>query len=103
MFIVFKKGERSATKHVCRCDKVDSCSSCLSTKGTVQTAKQWKFLLPFCAIEGKELSKHKELYVQRSSYISIYLSYLNYNFACGSVWVRNLVSYIKGGTQTEGV
>jgi hypothetical protein len=25
------------------------------------------------------------------------------NFACGSVWVRNLVSDIKGGTQTEGV
>jgi hypothetical protein len=24
-------------------------------------------------------------------------------FACGSVWVRNLVSNIKGGTQTEGV
>jgi hypothetical protein len=22
----------------------------------------------------------------------------NYNFACGSVWVRNLVSAIKGGT-----
>jgi hypothetical protein len=27
----------------------------------------------------------------------------NYNFACGSVWVRNLVSNIKGGTQTKGV
>jgi hypothetical protein len=27
----------------------------------------------------------------------------NYNFACGSVLVRNLVSNIKGGTQTEGV
>jgi hypothetical protein len=25
------------------------------------------------------------------------------NFACGSVWVWNLVSDIKGGTQTEGV
>jgi hypothetical protein len=23
--------------------------------------------------------------------------------ACGSVWVRNLVSDVKGGTQTEGV
>jgi hypothetical protein len=27
----------------------------------------------------------------------------NYNFACGSIWVCNLVSDIKGGTQTEGV
>jgi hypothetical protein len=27
----------------------------------------------------------------------------NYNFICGSVWVRNLVSNIKGETQTEGV
>jgi hypothetical protein len=27
----------------------------------------------------------------------------NYNFACGSVWVRNFVSNIKGETQTEGV
>jgi hypothetical protein len=26
-----------------------------------------------------------------------------YNFACGSVWVRNLDSDIKEGTQTEGV
>jgi hypothetical protein len=25
------------------------------------------------------------------------------NFGCGSVWVRNLVSNIKGGAQTEGV
>jgi hypothetical protein len=24
--------------------------------------------------------------------------YLNYNFACGSVWVWNLVSDIRGGT-----
>jgi hypothetical protein len=28
---------------------------------------------------------------------------LEYNFDCGSVWVWNLVSEIKGGTQTEGV
>jgi hypothetical protein len=27
----------------------------------------------------------------------------NYSFACGAVWVWNLVSEIKGGTQTEGV
>jgi hypothetical protein len=27
----------------------------------------------------------------------------DYNFACGSVWVWNLVSDIKGRTQTEGV
>jgi hypothetical protein len=27
----------------------------------------------------------------------------DYNFACCSVWVSNLVSDIKGGTQTEGV
>jgi hypothetical protein len=27
----------------------------------------------------------------------------NYNFACVSVWVQNLVSDIKGGTETEGV
>jgi hypothetical protein len=27
----------------------------------------------------------------------------NYNFVCGFVWVWNLVSDIKGGTQTEGV
>jgi hypothetical protein len=26
-----------------------------------------------------------------------------YNFACGCIWVWNLVSDIKGGTQTEGV
>jgi hypothetical protein len=26
-----------------------------------------------------------------------------YSFACGSVWVKNLVSDIKGGTQTEDV
>jgi hypothetical protein len=25
------------------------------------------------------------------------------NFACGSIWVWNLVSDIKGATQTEGV
>jgi hypothetical protein len=28
--------------------------------------------------------------------------YHNEFFACGSVWVRNLVSDIKGGTETEG-
>jgi hypothetical protein len=27
----------------------------------------------------------------------------NYRFASGSVWVWNLVSDLKGGTQTEGV
>jgi hypothetical protein len=27
----------------------------------------------------------------------------NYNFACGSVWVWNLVSDSKGGTMTAGV
>jgi hypothetical protein len=27
----------------------------------------------------------------------------NVYFACGPVWVRNLVSDIKGGTHTEGV
>jgi hypothetical protein len=27
----------------------------------------------------------------------------DYNFACGSVWMLNLVSKIKEGTQTEGV
>jgi hypothetical protein len=27
----------------------------------------------------------------------------DHNLACGSVWVWNLVSDIKGGTQTEGV
>jgi hypothetical protein len=27
----------------------------------------------------------------------------NYNVACGSIWVWNLVSNIKGGTQTESV
>jgi hypothetical protein len=27
----------------------------------------------------------------------------NYNVACGFVWLRNLTSDIKGGTQTEGV
>jgi hypothetical protein len=26
-----------------------------------------------------------------------------YNFACGSVWMWNLVSDMKGGIQTEGV
>jgi hypothetical protein len=26
-----------------------------------------------------------------------------YNFACGSVWVRNFISDIKGGTKTEDV
>jgi hypothetical protein len=26
-----------------------------------------------------------------------------YNFACGFVWVRNLVSDTKGGTWAEGV
>jgi hypothetical protein len=31
------------------------------------------------------------------SYLSL-LCIQNYNFACGSVWVRNLVSNIKGGT-----
>jgi hypothetical protein len=35
--------------------------------------------------------------------LNISLVTLNYNFACGSVWVRNFVSNIKGGTQTEGV
>jgi hypothetical protein len=29
--------------------------------------------------------------------------YKNYNFACGSVWVQNLVSDIKGETQAKGV
>jgi hypothetical protein len=27
----------------------------------------------------------------------------DYNFACGSVWVRNLIFNIKGGKQTEDV
>jgi hypothetical protein len=27
----------------------------------------------------------------------------DYNFACGCLWFSNLVSDIKGGTQTEGV
>ena len=27
----------------------------------------------------------------------------NYNFACGFVWVCNLVADIEGGTQAEGV
>jgi hypothetical protein len=27
----------------------------------------------------------------------------DHNFACGSAWVWNVVSNIKGGTQTEGV
>jgi hypothetical protein len=27
----------------------------------------------------------------------------DYNVACGSLWVGNLISDIKGGTQTEGV
>jgi hypothetical protein len=27
----------------------------------------------------------------------------NFSFACGSVWVRNLVSDIKGAKYTEGV
>jgi hypothetical protein len=31
------------------------------------------------------------------------MTLFQYNFACGVVWVRNLVSNIKGGTQTEGV
>jgi hypothetical protein len=31
------------------------------------------------------------------------LEYTRHNFACGSVWVCNLVSDVKGGTQTEGV
>jgi hypothetical protein len=31
------------------------------------------------------------------------LNIQDYNFACGSVWVLNLVSDIKGGTWTEGV
>jgi hypothetical protein len=36
-----------------------------------------------------------------------YLQYIdichNYNFVCGSVWVRNSDSDINGGTKTEGV
>jgi hypothetical protein len=34
---------------------------------------------------------------------SIKIRIQNYKFSCGSVRVRNLVSDIKGGTQTEGV
>jgi hypothetical protein len=30
-------------------------------------------------------------------------SWVSDNFACGPVWVRNLVFDIKGGTQTKGV
>jgi hypothetical protein len=41
----------------------------------------------------------KNIYI----YIYIYIYILDYNFACGSLWVRNLVSNIKGGTQPEGV
>jgi predicted double-glycine peptidase len=32
-----------------------------------------------------------------------FLNIQNYNFACGSVWVWNLVSNIKGEPETEGV
>jgi hypothetical protein len=28
---------------------------------------------------------------------------MNYNFACGFVWLWNLVADIEGGTQAEGV
>jgi hypothetical protein len=35
--------------------------------------------------------------------ISLKHKVIHYNFACGSVWVRKLVSNIKGGTQTDGV
>jgi hypothetical protein len=34
---------------------------------------------------------------------SSHVLFENFNFACGSVWVWNLVSDIKGGTQTGGV
>jgi hypothetical protein len=27
---------------------------------------------------------------------------MNYNFACGFVWVLNLVADVEGGTQAEG-
>jgi hypothetical protein len=37
------------------------------------------------------------------SQITSKLEHKNYNFACGSVWVRNLFFEIKGATQTEGV
>jgi hypothetical protein len=38
----------------------------------------------------------------RHAYL-IHVTIQNYNFAHGSVWVRNLVSDIKGGTYNEGV
>jgi hypothetical protein len=45
----------------------------------------------------------EEIKMRLNSGNPCYHSVQNYNFARGSVWVRNLVSDIKGGTQTEGV
>jgi hypothetical protein len=44
----------------------------------------------------KSMSSMPVCYIQ---YIYIYVIH----FACGSGWVRNLASDIKGGTYTEGV
>jgi hypothetical protein len=43
--------------------------------------------------------KQKQRELEHKIFYVMYFSY-NYNFAYGSVWVRNLVSDIKGGTQT---
>jgi hypothetical protein len=52
----------------------------------------------------KRLNSGKASYHSAQNLLSCLLSktskleYTNYNFACGSVWVRNLVYDIKGGT-----
>jgi hypothetical protein len=52
-----------------------------------------------CLLENTQLAFHLT-----QIFITVfYLDIQDDNFACGSVWVRNLVSDIKGGTQTEGV
>jgi hypothetical protein len=52
---------------------------------------------------GHKTGSHVSVYIERDlSKPSHRNNVQNYNFACGSVWVWNLVSDIKGATQTGG-
>jgi hypothetical protein len=47
---------------------------------------------------------HNILHINNQLLLTPYVNFIqNYNFACGSVLMRNLVSGINGGIQTEGV
>jgi hypothetical protein len=65
-----------------------------------QRDEAWKVFLDSCYA----VSPGKILSFRRSAQtVTIRMQSQDCNSACGSVWVWNLVSHIKGGTQTERV